>query len=110
MHADRLGEIVRPAVMKVWGSGSADAPERRRAKIGRSRLAFDNAVGQIGAHVVEQQIGVGMDVRSVTQLGFGLAGQPQRRLVTLGAADLAEDPFTGLGAPVDLRLSRRRAE
>ena len=57
MLANGLIERVRAAVVEV-GRGRDDAPERLRAELRARRVPHGHAVGELGPHVVEQQIRV----------------------------------------------------
>ena len=85
----------------------ADAPQRLRAPHRGLRMAFGERVGQSGAHVMQQQVGVRMD-HLVAQLGkrMGVAGLHLRH-VTGRAAGLAEQPgAVGDAHGVDIVLRR----
>ena len=76
------------------------APERRGTPFGAGRDAFAEVIGEARAHVVQQQIGVGMN---------GLAAQFGQRVVVTGghrgpvtarAADIGKQGFAGRVAVV----------
>src|SRR5262245_24359295 len=112
MPEDGLGEIARAPVMEkervpAHGLGQADAPERRRAPLAPSRLAFGPAVGEALAHVVQQEIGVRPDqLMRQMRLAGHVAGH-EFWPVTARAADAVEDllPLEYLGVA---RIASRR--
>ena len=71
--------------MAVDGFSEADAPERRGAPFGAGGLELGAAVGEAGAHVVEEQVGVGED-ELVGDGGDGmLAGAVARGMALMAA-------------------------
>src|SRR5439155_6896003 len=103
VQLDRLLERGRPAVMQKM-LGAAQVEERLGAKIRGGGEAETN-VGQLGPHVVQQEIGVGGE-RLVPQRRHGAIPGAQRRDVTGGAAYLGEE--VAAAPPVLAELQRRR--
>src|SRR5262245_34998786 len=58
---DGLGERGRPTVVEV-GRAEAEAPEWRGAELATGRASLDDAVGEAGAHVVQQEVGEEQDL------------------------------------------------
>src|SRR6185436_3251872 len=70
--------------------GEAEAPQGRRPPFGGCRAPFGVAVVQSGSHVVEEKIGVGVDLL-VGNRADRRRSRRQRRTVTAGASGLRED-------------------
>ena len=106
MHRYRFGERARPAVVHIR-RGFAHAPQRWRSEFG----CRCGALGELGialSHVVQEEIRISVDRSAVqSRLRFELSN-PQRRTVTIGAADACKEaPPIG---NVAWRGGRRRRE
>ena len=71
-----------------------DAPERRRPPLRRERDALRVPVVELRAHVVEQQIGVRMELHPIENLDLR-GSRLERRHVARRAADGGEELFAG---------------
>ena len=95
MQLDGLAEPSRPAVVEQVHPAAlrrrreTHAPERRRPPLGRERDSLGVAVVELGPHVVEQEVGVGMELDLVERPDRRGAGA-QRGHVAAGAPGLRE--------------------
>ena len=96
MPEDGLGEITGAAIVQVTDVGAVahdlvgvtNAPQRRGTPHAAFGLALDKLVGKVCAHVMQQQVGVGVD-RLVTQLGKQVAWSSFHRHCVAGRASHA---------------------
>src|SRR5439155_4343677 len=92
-------ETARTAVVEICFAladpcRETDAPERRCAPLGAGGVTFTHIVGQTSAHVMQQQVRVGMD-GLVAEFGHGMIQTGlERRRMALPAARAAEQCLT----------------
>ena len=87
-----------------------DAPEGRGAPLGGRGVPLDQGRGEARAHVVEQEVGVGVD-RLVPELGVGVVRRGlEGGNVAAGAADGVEEGLTGEVGRVGDVAARAHAE
>ena len=114
MPKDRLGQVARAAVVQEEGvaadlTGKADPPQRRRAPLRAGSVADLLAIGQAGAHVVQQKVGIGPDQLERLRLVRGVAAGDEFRRVTGDAAERVKMRFAGKHIRVaDIAACRHR--
>src|SRR5262245_2837280 len=89
---DRLDEVAGPAVVQEE-QALTQAPQRRRSKFIRPRVALRDVVGQAGAHPMEQEVGI-QQHRPLAQRRAGRPPCLQGRRVAERAADGFEELAT----------------
>ena len=88
MEKDSVSHCRRPAIVEE-GRVLAESPEGLGSELVSKRLFHGDAIGKLGAHIMQQEVGIGVDLADASVEACGVAAgaaKPQEAALSLADA------------------------